>query len=218
MKINISTTTGVVDYAMGDGVFVNERDLKQHPFFGLWEDLQGVVSDGNDGAGNASLTYEQYRDTGFLMYFTRHNQADIINVIYQMSHSWDSETNVYPHIHVIPMASGDGNVYCTFQYAWHAPGEVLPAVSEWTNGVVTTAFTVADQYKHKIIQLGAFTPPEGAGASSMLLIKLTRAGNNPLDTYSTNKNHETGAANLALMYCDVHYQKLVAGSVTQMGE
>jgi hypothetical protein len=215
VRLELSTRTGTIDYANGGGVFVDGVDLKEYPFNSFWEDLQGTVSDGNTGAGQAALTYEQYRDTGFLMYFTRHNQTDIVNIIYQMSHSWDTLTDVYPHAHVIPMAAGSGDVYLTYQYAWHKPGSVLPAISEWSSGVVTQSYTAEDQYKHKVIGLGAVAPPADSRPSTMLLVKLSRVGNNVLDTYTTNKDHETASANLAILYLDLHYQKKAAGTNSQ---
>lgn len=187
---------------------------KQYPFKDLWDDLLGSISDGNLGKGSAALTSEEYRDTGFLMFFLRHNQDDTINIVYQMPHMWDATTAVRPHMHIIPMAAGAGNLYIEYQYAWAPFDIVLGAIASWTTGSVTVPITLADQYKHRLISIGNITPPAEAGPSTMLLFKTTRAGTNPLDTYSTNKTGGTPSANVGILYLDLHYQKVRAGTET----
>lgn len=187
---------------------------KQYPFKDLWDDLLGSISDGNLGKGSAALTSEEYRDTGFLMFFLRHNQDDTINIVYQMPHMWDATTAVRPHMHIIPMAAGAGNLYIEYQYAWAPFDIVLGAIASWTTGSVTVPITLADQYKHRLISIGNITPPAEAGPSTMFLFKTTRAGTNPLDTYSTNKTGGTPSANVGILYLDLHYQKVRAGTQT----
>lgn len=188
---------------------------KQYPFKDLWDDLLGSISDGNLGKGVAALVSEGYRDTDFLMYFLRHNQDDTINIIYQMPHMWELETAVRPHIHIIPMVSASGNLYVQYQYSWAPFDQVLGAAATWTTGSVTIPLTPADQYKHRLITIGNISPPVGSGPSTMLLFKTTRAGTDPLDTYSTNKTGGgTPAANVGILYVDLHYQKIRAGTLT----
>lgn len=140
-------------------------------------------------------------------------------MIYQMTHMWDPTTSVWPHIHVIPMSSGSGNVYFEYSYAWVPQGEVLPASASWTVGYSTITFTADDQFKHQIISFNSgIQPPPTAGASTMFLIKMTRLGTHPSDTYSTAKDAGAGltaAANLAILGADIHYQKLRAGTTSQ---
>ena len=218
MKIDITTTRGVVETEQGTGIYIENIDLKNYAFKDLWDDLQGEVSDGNVGEGQAALTYEAYRDTGFLMYFMRHNQTDIINIIYQMPHSWNLGA-VQPHVHVIPMASTSGNAYFSYSYSWLPFNQVLGAISSWTTGNVILSLLDTDQYKHKMLSLGTINPPvSGAAASNLLFIKLSRLGTDDLDTYTGNKTGGTGAANLGFMYLDLHYQKLKAGTITQIGD
>lgn len=208
-SLNVSGSTQLSGEFAVDGIAG-----KEYPFKNLWDDLQGTVSDGNVGAGNTALTLEQYRDTGFLMYFFRHDQNDILNIVYQMTHMWDPTTAVRPHAHVIPMGSVDGNLYFSYQYAWVPANDVLGAITSWTSGNVTIPILGADQYIHKIVSFGNISPPETAGPSSMLLFKMTRLGTNPLDTYTSNKSGGTAAANLGVLYLDLHYQKTKAGTLT----
>ena len=214
MKVNINRETGINIQGTGDSLEMDGVDAKQYPFRDLWDDLQGTVH-GSTGTHQSDLTYEAYRDTGFNMYFFKHNQDDVINIIYQMTHTWNTTTTVWPHMHVIPMAAGAGNAYFEVKYAWVARNSVLPAVASWTITNVTVPFTADDQFKHKIVSFGDVSPPVGAGASTMFLMKMTRLGTDPLDTYSTNKSDGTAQANLGVLYCDLHFQKTRAGTNTQ---
>lgn len=214
MKVNINRETGLYIQGAGDALEMDGVDAKQYPFRDLWDDLQGTIH-GSTGTHQSDLTYEAYRDTGFNMYFFKHNQDDVINIIFQMTHTWNTTSSVWPHMHVIPMAAGAGDVYFEVKYSWAARGSVLPAIGSWTTTYSTTTFTADDQYKHKTIGFGDVAPPAGAGASAMLLMKLTRLGTNNLDTYTTGKSGGTAAANLGVLYCDLHFQKTRAGTNTQ---
>lgn len=219
MKIDINTRTGFYAEGGSDEVNVQGMDMKNYVFDYAWDDLQGTIH-GVQGTGQAGLTYEQYRDTPFSMDFFRHDQSDTLNIVYQMTHMWDSTTGVWPHIHVIPMASGSGNAYFEYSYSWLPINAELPVSASWTVGYKATTFTPEDQFKHKIVSFvtSSIMPPEGAGASTMLFIKMTRLGNSPQDTYSTNKAGGGGAtaqANLGIVAADIHYQKIKAGTGTQ---
>jgi hypothetical protein len=212
MKIDINTTTGFFAEKEGNSIDVQGMNMKNYVFDYAWDDLQGTIH-GAQGTGKSGLTYEEYRDTGFNMDFFRHNQNDLLNMVYQMTHMWEPTTAIFPHIHVIPMTTGSGNVYFEYAYAWVPFSGILPASSSWIVGYISSSFSSDDQYKHKIISFNdGFQPPENAGASTMFLIKLTRLGTNILDTYSQNKDSGTISANLAILAADVHYQKIKAGT------
>lgn len=214
MRININTTTGFYAEGAGDGIQLNGLDAKQYPFKDLWDDLQGTLH-GASGTGGAALTYEQYRDTGFNLYFFRHNQDDELSIIYQMPHSWNPTTDVWPHVHLIPMGAGSGDAYFSVLYAWVPVNNILGPISTWTSTNATISFVAGDQYKHRVVGLGNIAPPANAGPSTMFLIKITRLGTNLLDTYTADKPDGTAAANVGIIFADLHHQKISAGTTGQ---
>lgn len=55
MKINLTTDRGVIETIYDNGILADGIDLKQYVCKNLWDDLQGEVSDGNVGEGQAAL-------------------------------------------------------------------------------------------------------------------------------------------------------------------
>lgn len=215
MKIKIDKSIGVITELAGNEILIDGVDGKQYPFKDLYDDLQGAIGDGNLAKGSAALTLEGFRDTEFPMYFMRHDQDDVITITYQMPHTWDTTTSVWPHIHYVPMAAASGNVYFSFSYVWVPRGELAPALASWTTGDKTIAIAAGDQFKHLAAGFATIAPPASAGASTMLLMKFTRLGDNILDTYDTDKTGGTAAANFGILYLDLHYQKVRAGTTSQ---
>ncbi len=175
-----------------------------------WDDVQGSIE---DGRGGAALTHEVFRDTKLKMYFWRYNQNDELFFSYQLPHRWCVGTQVRPHIHVIPMANGAGNVVVDGHFFWSAIGAGIPALASWTTFKIITPLVALDQYEHSLLDLGLITPPAGALESSVLLIYMRRPGLADVDdTYQTTKDHGVGAANLGLLSADLHYQAEKAGT------
>lgn len=215
MKTSITSARGVVTEQTSNGVTIEGRDYHEAPFDERWDDQYAVI---DEGTGPAALTYEAYRDTGFFMKFFRYNQNDNIFMRYQLSHQWDPATAVRPHMHLIPMGSGSGNVLFNYTYVWCNVGSVLPAAVGWSSGSISASYTPADQYVQKIVSLGTLTPPSGSVESTVLVFKVERDGGNAADTYHANKDTGTGAANVGIMFFDLHYQKIKAGTVTPFPE
>lgn len=180
----------------------------------FWKDLQRPIE---MGSGAAALVYELYASSPFKMYFFSHNQDDVLYFTHQMQHDWEVGTDVYPHMHVYPMANGAGDVVLDGYYAWSRVGVSLPTtMAGWTYFKVARAFTADDQYDENVIGWGPITPPEWASESSHLLTYIRRPGASDVDdTYSTNKVGGTVTANLGLMSADVHYQLGKLGTVDQ---
>lgn len=216
MKININTNTGFFAENSDDnevkieGVLANE-----YPFNERWNDLYAVLE---EGTGATSLTYEAYRNTGYYMRFFRHNQNDIIFMKYQMPHTWDPTTDVRPHMHCIPMASGSGVVKIDFVYTWTLVNDDVPDGNEWISGSITSSFDPSDQYKHKVMSMGLTDPPSNAHESAVFLLKVERPSSDPEDTYSTGKDHGLASANFAVLFFDLHYQSIKGGTTTEYPE
>ena len=201
----------------GDGVSIEGKEYHKAPFDERWDDLSAVIS---EGTGAAALTYEAYRDTGFFMRFFRHNQDDNIFMTYQMLHSWDPLTAVSPHMHYIPAASGSGVLKFSYSYSWLLVNSgTLGAGASWITGSVSASLDPSMQYMQKIMSFGTIVPPTNAVESIVLVFKVERPGaSDAADTYSTSKDHGTAAANVGILYFDLHYQKEKAGTVTPFPE
>lgn len=213
MKTTISNDKGVVTEKNGDGFYVGSQTHDAAVFNERWDDLYAFI---DEGTGPAQLTYEAYRDTGFYMRFYRHNQDDETFVRFQMPHSWDPLTNVRPHMHVIPCASGSGVVKFNYAYTWSLVHGGFSGSAGWISGSVTASYTPANQYNQEIISLGTIPPPAGSEESAMLVFKIERPGaSDAADTYTASKPDGTAAANLGILFIDLHHQKIKAGTTVE---
>jgi hypothetical protein len=210
MKTDV-TPKGAITYANGDGVYINGVPHEYAAYIDRWEDWHGEP---HEGTGPAALTYEAYRNTGFMMQFFRSNQRDSLFTAFQMSHTWDVGSGVRPHMHVIPMASGSGDTIFTYAYAWAAYGDLFPPATGWVSGSVTSSWTPDDQYRHKVISFGAVAAPTGSQESMILVFKCERQS----DSYTSSKDHGTASANLAMLDLDLHYLRIKAGSLNEWGD
>jgi len=105
-----------------------------------------------------------------------------------------------------------------YSYAWSIiHNGTLPAGSGWITGSVSSSYTPSDQYMQRVITFGEVDPPDGAGDSAILVVKVSRPTSIE-DTYSSSKDHGTAAANLGILFFDLHYQKIKAGSISQYPE
>lgn len=181
-----------------------------------WTDLQGQLH-GTTGTGQADLTYEAYEDTSFRIYFMRHDQNDELHIQFQMPHSWDVNSTVYPHIHVIPAASAasPSNVRFETSYTWTPFNQQMSLSSSWTTGYVNFPVSGSMFRTHCVIELAAVAPATGSRASSLLFLKVRRLGDDPSDTYTTSKAYGTATANLGIFYADLHYQLCREGTVAK---
>lgn len=166
-----------------------------------YNDQQGAIT---TGRVTAAWTVEAYRDTGFRMAFLRHNQDDEIHMEFQLDHGFIPESDIELHMHAIPMANVSGNVYFEYHYFWGKIGQVVPALSGWESGNITVPVLGTDQYVEKYYDLLDISNTNDSNESSILRVYLSRLGTDALDTYDTNKDHGTGAANFGIDYFDLH--------------
>lgn len=208
-KTGSYTPDGITVLAAVDGGYWVARVM------GRWDDLQGDVS---EGAAAGALTYEAFRDTNFRLYFFRHDQNDQLYFRYQLRHSWLYSQPIYPHLHLLPMSNpGAAQVaYFSGSYAWSQVGQAeIPAAASWTPFTASLTVNPGDRYVQKILPLVTATPPSYARGSCFFLVQIARLGTNPADTYTTNKDHGTGAANLGLLGGDLHFRASGSGSIAQ---
>lgn len=174
-----------------------------------WTDEKFPVFEGQ--RNQTDWTIEEYRDTGQLKAFFRHDQDNEMHGDVQMSHEW-AGTAVSLHLHVIPMSNGSGNVRWSGAYFFGNPSAELPAAASWTAIQVDQTVVPGDQYQREVLNIATPAAPGSPGHSAMLSFHLAREGTNAADTYTTSKDHETAAANMCIESYDVHYQRLLVGS------
>jgi hypothetical protein len=197
--------------ATGDGYWISYTQ-------GRWDDMLGDIS---QGVGGAALTYEVFSNTPWNLYCMRHDQNDTLSMRFQFSHKWRPGTDVYPHIHVLPLADpiSTEQVYFDGYYVWTTsenPSNPVPALSGWTRVTKYLAVDPGDINVQRLVDLGPITPPSWAKESAILLFYIRRSGTSLGDTYTTSKADGTASANLGLLYFDIHYRVNKSGSLLQI--
>lgn len=135
------------------------------------------------------------------------NDYGIMNI--QMNHDWRIGTPVYPHIHWIQEA--EGHVNWVYQYRWIVNGQTQnPA---WTyHECQHPIFTYTSGRIGQINRNGGIIPPENAGLSSILQVKVIRDVSNASGV-CTEPDTYTGTAKAVNF--DIHMQIDAGGSVEQ---
>jgi len=155
----------------------------------VWEDLR-FPAVGINPPGAAS---DPTRDTtdGRLVFSA--SAVNIIAIQAQMPHGWYAGSTIYPHVHWSPTDTNTGNVL------WRLSYKIADI-----NGVFPGSFTSVDKLQagagvvdtHQVAVFSGITMT-GYIASAMLLILVSRIGNDGTDTY-------TGTAKLNEF--DIHMQ------------
>lgn len=174
-----------------------------------WTDLRGSVQ---EGLSLSALTAQEVPNSSDVVFKCfRHDQDDDLSMIFQFPHQWDG-TSVYPHLHIMPLAAGAGDIAFTWKYAWLPVGGKLDGYS--TPQTVTTSVTADDMYRHIVVGLGEVAPSMGRGSTSdHLVVHVYRDASE--DSYTTSKAWGTAAANVAALDVDVHHRRYLFGSREQ---
>lgn len=180
-----------------------------------WDDQPGTILHALQGA--TALTIDSFRDTPAYIACLRHDLNPDVTFWFQLSHRWN-RSQVQPHIHLLPLANGTGNVRIVGHYAWATRGLPLPAFAGWTSFTKDTSITPADLYNEVVVSVGLIDVPTIAQRESAFFVfRFTRPGADPADTYAAVKDHGVPAANLGLMGCDVHFVAEKLGTTTPFG-
>jgi len=144
-----------------------------HLAFGhnYYDDIQGNLQSALVGA--TSYTFRQYRSTGLVYPHIAEN--DIFSMTFQLPHRKKLLTNLDSvHLHLIPIASANGNVKINYSWGWYNRETTIPDTLP-NSSSQSIAFVTGDQYKLKITNLVANCAyPEGEAYSSILMIKCQR--------------------------------------------
>jgi hypothetical protein len=156
----------------------------------FWEDLRFPAS-GINPPGAASDPTVDTTD-GRLVFSA--SAENIVAIQVQMPHAWREGSTIHPHIHWSPTSTNTGNVKWQLKYKVANINEVFPA--EWTTITALQAGAgVSDT--HQIVDFEDNLPMPGKTFSCMLLLLISRLGNDAADTY-------TGTAKLNEI--DIHYE------------
>ena len=164
------------------------------------------------------LARETYRNTDHYMVFMRHSVEESMSFLWSMPHGWVG-TNVQPHIHIIPCGNNLVTEYIYFKaaYVWTTEAGEIPTYGSWNH--ITPfqwAVNVGDQYKQFKVAFPIVVAPAQPPELKALLWHFERVGDEPEDTYTTNKTGSTiPEANLAILGIDLHFQTNSRGTIIQ---
>jgi hypothetical protein len=169
-----------------------ERELGLH-----WEDLRFPVQAINPPGAESDPDVDA--TDGTLLFAAA--GTEVIYIQAQMPHAWALGSAIVPHVHWCKTSSAAGAVVWQLAYQFADIGE---AFGDWSSAVsATLAVSDGDTANvHALSSFGPLTLPAN-GVSSMIKLKLSRAGNDAADTY---------AADAKLLEFDIHYQVDSRGS------
>lgn len=154
-----------------------------------WEDLRFPAS-GINPPGAAS---DPGVDTGDGRLVFSASAENIVAMQVQMPHAWKEGSTIHPHVHWSPTSTNTGNVLWRLKYKVANIGAAFPA--EFTPIDILQAGSGTSD-AHQMATFPTITMT-GKTVSCMLLLLLSRVGNDGTDDY-------TGTAKLNEF--DIHYQ------------
>lgn len=177
----------------------------------LWDDEKVTIE---QASGGAALTSVVLGDTPCTIKAFSSSTDDEMTFYTQMPHRWNKATSVKPHIHWSPIILPAINRTVVFsgRYTWWDPLQPLPAWASWTSFTVTAAIYSTDHLHHLITPIATVAPSANAAASSHLIVHLVRQATHGSDNYTD------GAANVAVLSVDTHYQGNRLGTTAEYGE
>lgn len=170
--------------------FDDEGSIRVYGEGTCWEDLRFPATAVNPAGAANPMGFDQ-TNIGFT---SSASAIQSIAMIAQMPHSWKMGSAIIPHIHWQATTTNIGDVYWQMEYKWTNHGEVEAA--GWELAPAAIGSTDGTIGRHLITSFGEI---DGTGKtlSSILTIRISRVGNDALDTY-------TGLA--LLKEFDIHYQ------------
>lgn len=174
----------------------------------MWDDLRVPLSE--PSTGNIQPEWDQfpYGEGGSAPYLNwfKASGLDEMYFVVQLPHDWDEGTNIFPHVHWVPSATGAAGPSVPrwgLQYSWLNLGE--------THSSYTTIYGTTTTISEVLVANRQYITPLGTGGmdatgkliSSMIICRLFRDGNDAADNYA-------GLA--GTLEIDFHYQRNSMGS------
>lgn len=174
----------------------------------VWDDLRVAVA----SAARLGLTdpdWVKVLDNGatsvgvYALGFADNRDEEVFFTV-QIPHTYKQGTDIYPHVHWLPMSTGTGVVEWQLEYTWTNINGTFGNTTE----ISCTDSGDGTAYKH---QIASFSSISGTGKniSSMLLCRLHRDGGNGSDTY---------VGDAVLLEIDFHYQINTMGSRQELSK
>lgn len=167
-----------------------------HVFGFSFDDKSSSILSDNDGGADikaytanekttASFTEGLISETiishGVFAYFFEKDINEELFFSAQLPHTWVEGTEIEPHVHYVRPTNDTGTVVWGLEYTWCNMGEEFPE----------TKIIYAIDNKKEVAEKQVYTSfgnlnGEGKKISSMLMCRIFRDAENPLDTYNDN--------------------------------
>lgn len=133
-------------------------------------------------------------------------KTEILHLVGQLPHTYAEGSELRPHIHWTKTSAGVGDVYWQLEVAKASINGVITTFT--TTSVTTTVDGTPDTDTTDKHLISAFPSIDGAGLgiSDMLIMKLSRIGGDPADTYG---------ADARMLEYDIHVKSRLSGSVKE---
>lgn len=182
---------------------LTDADYEELQNYG-WRELLGDIREGDSAS---KLTWQEFRDTDFVIGMLRHDQVDTLSFRFKMQCGWNREA-VRFRIHTIPLANPATTETIVWKgsLVWARCQTEVPSVSSWDS---FTVLQTVEPGGHNIdirLDICESTPPSGCDESAILCVHLERDTGDARDTYVTNKPYGLGQANVAMLATYVHYR------------
>lgn len=193
---------------------VDKLERQEKPVTGIYpdtyfDDLQYSLVGQKMESPSSHITYSTNRTlVNFLKTCDWNN--DWLTMVIQMSHRWKTGSVVYPHLHWIQTAAAMPNML--IGWVWQVNGAAT------TTETFTSIIHSANAYEwssgnlNQISKFGSITPPEGAGLSDLLLIKLMRDVANESTLFAGAEVDLDVQDNVYAYSFDIHFEIDQAGS------
>jgi hypothetical protein len=136
----------------------------------VWEDLRFPAQGINPAGSAAPPSVDQTTYPGTLLF--AHNADNHLAGVAQMPHSWKEGSVVRPHIHWAKTDVAEGEIAWQLRYAVVGIGEVVPAYSDWVDGV--TAVDHEDTVDQQALTTFGDIDMTGQTVSALILWELRR--------------------------------------------
>ena len=134
-------------------------------------------------------------------------------MVIQMSHRWKLGSVIYPHLHWVQTAAATPN--WLIGYRWNINGEATNAAAWSYIKHSANVYTWSSGSLNQITKFDSITPPEGAGLSDLVHIKIFRDVANESTEFIGAENDGNTQDDAAASSFDIHFEIDSAGSDTE---
>ena len=118
---------------------------------------------------------------GVFAYYFEKNLNEELFFNAQLPHGWMEGTDIEPHVHYLRPSNDTGTVVWGLEYTWTNIGEEFPITK-----TIYTYDNKMEPLSQHIYKSFGFLKGEGKKISSMLMCRIFRDAENPLDTYNSD--------------------------------